>query len=454
MTIAAISTPAGTGAIAIVRLSGCDAKLIAERFVKPLYDRRATYSTFVAGGEAIDEVVATYYRAPHSYTGDDTVEIACHGSLYIQQTILQELINAGARLAEAGEFTQRAFLNGRLNLSQAEAVADLISSTSEASNRLAMSQLRGGYQQQLRAMRQELLDLTALLELELDFSEEDLEFADRSRLMQLTQNIENEARHLVESFRSGNAVKNGVKVAIVGAPNAGKSTLLNALIGDDRAIVSDIPGTTRDTIEDTIVIDGILVRFIDTAGLRQSDDPIEAEGIRRSQKAAREADVVVYLLDATSDSMSPSDLHIDTLTQSPNQAPGISGNLILALNKCDLRCDLDTVKQEFSTLGGQFPIEAISAKLGTGLNKLKRAIVEPFKTKGETAVLTNMRHYDAMRHLLEAIIQVRHGLDSQIPTDLVAIDLRDAIHQIGTITGEVTTDEILGTIFSRFCIGK
>lgn len=439
MTIAAISTPTGIGGIAVIRLSGDEAKSIAERFVKPLTDHRVVYSPFVVDGETLDEVMATYLQAPHSYTGDDTVEIACHGSLYIQQAILQQLLQAGARMAEPGEFTRRAFINGRLNLSQAEAVADLINSTSEASNKLAISQLRGGYQQKLKTMRQELLDLTALLELELDFSQEDVEFADRSRLLTLTETIESEASRLVESFRTGNAVKNGIRVAIVGNPNVGKSSLLNALLDDDRAIVSNIPGTTRDTIEDTLTIDGHLIRFIDTAGIRQSDNPIEQAGIDRSLKAAKEADVVIYVQDATD-------------CQSTPNIPDTQATVIAALNKCDL-IEAGSGQQ---AAGSHSSIQAfnISAKTGMGLEELKQAIVAPFKEVGDSAMLTNLRHYEAMKRLLDAIRLVKQGLQSETPSDLVAIDLRDAIHQIGTITGEVTTDEILGTIFSRFCVGK
>ncbi|MBQ3581075.1 MAG: tRNA uridine-5-carboxymethylaminomethyl(34) synthesis GTPase MnmE [Bacteroidales bacterium] len=439
MTIAAISTPTGIGGIAVIRLSGDEAKSIAERFVKPLTDHRVVYSPFVVDGETLDEVMATYLQAPHSYTGDDTVEIACHGSLYIQQAILQQLLQTGARMAEPGEFTRRAFINGRLNLSQAEAVADLINSTSEASNKLAISQLRGGYQQKLKTMRQELLDLTALLELELDFSQEDVEFADRSRLLTLTETIESEASRLVESFRTGNAVKNGIRVAIVGEPNVGKSSLLNALLDDDRAIVSNIPGTTRDTIEDTLTIDGHLIRFIDTAGIRQSDNPIEQAGIDRSLKAAKEADVVIYVQDATD-------------CQSTPNIPDTQATVIAALNKCDL-IEAGSGQQ---AAGSHSSIQAfnISAKTGMGLEELKQAIVAPFKEVGDSAMLTNLRHYEAMKRLLDAIRLVKQGLQSETPSDLVAIDLRDAIHQIGTITGEVTTDEILGTIFSRFCVGK
>lgn len=440
MTIAAISTPTGIGGIAVIRLSGDEAKSIAERFVKPLTDHRVVYSPFVVDGETLDEVMATYLQAPHSYTGDDTVEIACHGSLYIQQAILQQLLQAGARMAEPGEFTRRAFINGRLNLSQAEAVADLINSTSEASNKLAISQLRGGYQQKLKTMRQELLDLTALLELELDFSQEDVEFADRSRLLTLTETIESEASRLVESFRTGNAVKNGIRVAIVGEPNVGKSSLLNALLDDDRAIVSNIPGTTRDTIEDTLTIDGHLIRFIDTAGIRQSDNPIEQAGIDRSLKAAKEADVVIYVQDATD-------------CQSVPNIPDTQATVIAALNKCDLLDYINPSTYQHTNISTYKHIN-ISAKTGMGLEELKKAIVAPFKEVGDSAMLTNLRHYEAMKRLLDAIRLVKQGLQSETPSDLVAIDLRDAIHQIGTITGEVTTDEILGTIFSRFCVGK
>lgn len=440
MTIAAISTPTGIGGIAVIRLSGDEAKSIAERFVKPLTDHQVVYSPFVVDGETLDEVMATYLQAPHSYTGDDTVEIACHGSLYIQQAILQQLLQAGARMAEPGEFTRRAFINGRLNLSQAEAVADLINSTSEASNKLAISQLRGGYQQKLKTMRQELLDLTALLELELDFSQEDVEFADRSRLLTLTETIESEASRLVESFRTGNAVKNGIRVAIVGEPNVGKSSLLNALLDDDRAIVSNIPGTTRDTIEDTLTIDGHLIRFIDTAGIRQSDNPIEQAGIDRSRKAAKEADVVIYVQDATD-------------CQSTPNIPDTQATVIIAQNKCDLLDYINPSTYQHTNISTYKHIN-ISAKTGMGLEELKQAIVTPFKEVGDSAMLTNLRHYEAMKRLLDAIRLVKQGLQSETPSDLVAIDLRDAIHQIGTITGEVTTDEILGTIFSRFCIGK
>ena len=431
--------------MAVIRLSGDEAKGIAEQFVRPLTERRPTCTPFVAGGEKVDEVVACYFKSPHSYTGDDTVEISCHGSLYIQQTILQYLVKAGARIAEPGEFTRRAFINGKLNLSQAEAVADLVNSTTQASNQLALNQLRGTYQLKLKAMRQELLDLTALLELELDFSQEDVQFADRSRLMALAKNIEDDAIKLVESFRSGNAVKNGVKVAIIGAPNAGKSTLLNTLLNDDRAIVSDIPGTTRDTIEDTAIIDGILVRFIDTAGLRHSEDPIEQAGIERSLKAAREADIIIEVVDSTAVSEA-----------TPIQLPESHAVTIEALNKCDLFTDSGSRPPEadrHARKGISQTIE-ISAKEGTGLDTLKQAIVAPFKERGDGAMLSNLRHYEAMKHLLEAIRQVIRGLEDEVATDLVAIDLRDAIYHIGSITGEVTTDEILGNIFSKFCVGK
>ena len=446
--IAAISTPAGVGGLAVVRLSGDGAKDIACQFVAKPLDHQARLSTFTVGGVTIDEVVVTWFKAPNSYTGEDVVEIACHGSLYVQQAILQALIGGGARLAEAGEFTRRAFLNGKLDLSQAEAVGDLINSTLEASNRLAISQLRGGYRQKLKEMRQELLDLTTLLELELDFSQEDVEFADRQRLLALTRTLLNEAERLAASFSSGNAVKNGIRVAIVGPPNAGKSTLLNALADDDRAIVSDQPGTTRDTIEETCTIDGILCRFIDTAGLRHSADPIEAAGIERSRRAAHEADLLLYVADATC--TEPHDSTAHSLLEVHH------GNVptIIALNKSDLCANAEHTADELAHLCGNATTLAISAKEQTGLESLKHAIVEPFRQGGDDVVMTNLRHYDAMLHLAEALRNVQQGLATATPTDLVAVDLRDAVYHIGTITGEVTTNEILTSIFSRFCIGK
>ena len=439
-TIVAISTPRGVGGIAVARLSGPDALTIAEKHLSSLSTyqpinlstlspRRATYCRF----DELDDVVAVYF--PKGYTGEPTVEISCHGSLYVQQALLQALVDSGARLAEPGEFTQRAFLNGRLDLSQAEAVADLIDSVTPAQHRLAVSQLRGGYAQKLKALRQQLLDLTSLLELELDFSQEDVEFADRGRLQSLLQELQEETLRLIASFRLGNALKRGVPVAIVGKPNAGKSSLLNALLGDDRAIVSDIPGTTRDTIEETLTLDGITFRLIDTAGLRQSDDRVETLGVERSKKAVEQADIVLYLRDATKPGEEP-DLDLSDKT------------VIEVYTKADLLADS-------SRVGGL----CISSKTGLGLDTLRKEILSRFhaqmgNTGQEDILLSNARHYEALKHVRQALDAVSQGLADGIPADLVAVDLRDALYHLGTITGEVTSDELLGNIFGRFCIGK
>ncbi len=439
-TIVAISTPRGVGGIAVARLSGPDALTIAEKHLSSLSTyqpinlstlspRRATYCHF----DELDDVVAVYF--PKGYTGEPTVEISCHGSLYVQQALLQALVDSGARLAEAGEFTQRAFLNGRLDLSQAEAVADLIDSVTPAQHRLAVSQLRGGYAQKLKALRQQLLDLTSLLELELDFSQEDVEFADRGQLQSLLQELQEETLRLIASFRLGNALKRGVPVAIVGKPNAGKSSLLNALLGDDRAIVSDIPGTTRDTIEETLTLDGITFRFIDTAGLRHSDDRVETLGVERSKKAVEQADIVLYLRDATKPGEEP-DLDLSDKT------------VIEVYTKADLLADS-------SRVGGL----CLSSKTGLGLDTLRKEILSRFHaqmgdTGQEDILLSNARHYEALKLVRQALDAVSQGLADGIPADLVAVDLRDALYHLGTITGEVTSDELLGNIFGRFCIGK
>ncbi len=439
-TIVAISTPRGVGGIAVARLSGPDALTIAEKhlsslstyqpiILSTLSPRRATYCRF----DELDDVVAVYF--PKGYTGEPTVEISCHGSLYVQQALLQALVDSGARLAEPGEFTQRAFLNGRLDLSQAEAVADLIDSVTPAQHRLAVSQLRGGYAQKLKALRQQLLDLTSLLELELDFSQEDVEFADRGRLQSLLHELKEETLRLIASFRLGNALKRGVPVAIVGKPNAGKSSLLNALLGDDRAIVSDIPGTTRDTIEETLTLDGITFRFIDTAGLRHSDDCVETLGVERSKKAVEQADIVLYLRDATKPGEEP-DLDLSDKT------------VIEVYTKADLLEDSSRVRGL-----------CISSKTGLGLDTLRKEILSRFHaqmgdTGQEDILLSNARHYEALKHVRQALDAVSQGLADGIPADLVAVDLRDALYHLGTITGEVTSDELLGNIFRRFCIGK
>jgi len=449
-TIAAISTPPGIGGIAVLRLSGSDAFAIAAKHLKLQtpegYHPFTAYALFRNGLTVLDEVVVTSYRAPHSYTGEDMVEISCHGSIYVQQTILQSLIDSGAIMAEPGEYTRRAFLNGKLDLSQAEAVADLIDSTNAGNHQLAISQLRGGYAQRLKELRDQFVELASLLELELDFSEEDVEFADRTKLLSLLDAIEQESRRLVDSFSLGNAIKNGVPVAIAGRPNVGKSTLLNALVGEERAIVSDIAGTTRDTIEDTLTIGGITFRFIDTAGIRHSDDTIESLGIERSYRAIEQAQVVLYLTDAA---------HSDTLGQELAEIKSkvdLSGKrLILLINKIDSIDSMDSI----NSIDSIEHVLPLSAKTGKGLDQLRQLLSTLYATPtADQPILSNLRHYQALQKVLTATDLVRQGLSNGLPADLIVIDLRDALYHLGTITGQVTSDEILGSIFHRFCIGK
>ena len=440
-TIAAISTPAGVGGIAVVRVSGTDALpcVLRHLSVATLEDRRATYCRF----DDLDDVVAVYF--PKGYTGEPTVEISCHGSLYVQQAMLQTLVDDGARMAEPGEFTMRAFRNGRLNLSQAEAVADLIDAVTPTQHQLAVSQLRGGYADELKALRQQLLDLTSLLELELDFSQEDVEFADRSQLIHLVGSLSLRINSLRNSFRLGNALKRGIPTAIIGRPNAGKSSLLNALLADDRAIVSPIAGTTRDTVEETFSIGGFTFRLIDTAGLHPTDDPLENLGIKRSIAAAAQADIILYVHDAT---RSFSDALADMQSL---QDAGVSlegKHLWIVNNKMDLP---DAVNP---TPGVGI---AVSATQGTGLDRLRQVMVDAVsrdKAASSDILLTNARHYDALGRADAALRQVAAALTQGIPADLVAVDLRDALYHLGSITGEVVPDDILGNIFSRFCIGK
>ena len=440
-TIAAISTPAGVGGIAVVRVSGTDALpcVLRHLSVATLEDRHATYCRF----DDLDDVVAAYFHK--GYTGEPTVEISCHGSLYVQQAMLQTLVDDGARMAEPGEFTMRAFRNGRLNLSQAEAVADLIDAVTPTQHQLAVSQLRGGYADELKALRQQLLDLTSLLELELDFSQEDVEFANRSQLIHLVGSLSLRINSLRNSFRLGNALKRGIPTAIIGRPNAGKSSLLNALLADDRAIVSPIAGTTRDTVEETFSIGGFTFRLIDTAGLHQTDDPLENLGIKRSIAAAAQADIILYVHDAT---RSFSDALADMQSL---QDAGVSlegKHLWIVNNKMDLP---DAVNP---TPGVGI---AVSATQGTGLDRLRQVMVDAVscdKAASSDILLTNARHYDALGRADAALRQVAAALTQGIPADLVAVDLRDALYHLGSITGEVVPDDILGNIFSRFCIGK
>ena len=462
-TICAIATPHGMGAIAVVRISGQNAFPIVGRLFQQngqpfdltkLVSHKAYHGHIMDNSAMLDEVLVTFFKAPHSFTGEDTAEISVHGSVYVQQKLLEVLVANGCRMAEAGEFTRRAFVNRKFDLAQAEAIADLISSESEAAHRVAVNQLKGGFSKELQVMRSKLLEMTSLMELELDFSEEDVEFADRSQLKALLEETLSHVNRLKDSFRLGNAIKNGVPVAIVGQTNTGKSTLLNALLGEDRAIVSDIAGTTRDTIEETLNINGILFRFIDTAGLRETEETIEKIGIERSYRKIAEATVVIGMLDATKD--------IENLLLAAHEILEKIDlehqQLILCINKVDtlddqgeallgqLRADLDN---------DEIMVICLSAKHHFGLNDLYNTLKhsQPLAHPDATLV-TNVRHYEALTHANEALLRVKEGLEINIPTDLVSQNLREAIYYLGTITGEITTDEVLGSIFSRFCIGK
>ena len=459
-TICAIATAQG-GAIGLIRVSGPEAIAITDRIftpvgkaAKPLAMRSPYTLTFGhikedTKGEIIDEVLISLFRAPHSYTGEDSTEISCHGSPYILRRVIQLLINHGCRLARPGEYTQRAFLNGKMDLSQAEAVADLIASTSEAQHRLAMNQMRGAFSQKLSKLRDQLLHLTSLMELELDFSDhEELEFADRTELQTLASQIEALIAQLTNSFSTGNALKNGIPVAIVGETNAGKSTLLNALVGEERAIVSDIHGTTRDVIEDTIQLGGATFRFIDTAGIRQTTDTIESLGIKRSFQAIRKAEIVLWVID-----QKEAEKQIATLSK--QIIPLCNGKqLILVLNKSDIA---DT---PISIANYQLPTEntiSLSAKSRDGLDRLQNLLIKtaclPRLSSGDV-IVTNARHYEALSHSLQTIRRVQQGLSTGISSDLIVQDLRECLFHLADIVGQVTTDDVLDNIFQHFCVGK
>ena len=459
-TICAISTPPGRGGIAVARVSGPAAIAIANAVWKGASLADAKSHTVHLGtiirtdGTALDQAVATVFRNPRSFTGEDVVEISVHGSSFIQQELLHLLVASGARMAEPGEFTRRAFVNGRLDLAEAEAVADLIASSSRAAHRLAISQLQGRFSANIDSLRQQLLDLAVLLELELDFSEEDVTFADRAKLRELAADIQNMVTRMASTFSSGQALRDGIPVAIIGRPNVGKSRLLNTLLDTDRAIVSDIPGTTRDTIEDTIDIDGHTFRFIDTAGIRTTDAPIESLGIERALRSVAKASVVIWLL-------SPDDL------QSPDTSANkaiINGSirpdatLIPVLNKIDTIPD--SVTQATESLNAMAPGTAslaISALTGTGISDLRNAILAA-ATAGlpddESMIVTNARHHAALTEAADALTQLIDGIDLGLTPDLLAQHLRQAIHSLATITGSITSTQILQTIFHRFCIGK
>ena len=445
-TISAISTPPGSGAIALLRSSGPEAlkvlRSVAPALPPELLARKAYFVPLQDAEGRIDEAVITFYPAPHSYTGEHVVEVSVHGSTYVQQRLLEAMLRGGSRLAKPGEFTQRAYLNRKLDLSQAEAVADLIASQSAAAHKLALQQLRGGYSQRIEELRQRLIDFSALIELELDFGEEDVEFAKRDDLLALINELIAICSELINSFRYGNAVKQGVPVAIIGAPNSGKSTLLNALLKEDRAIVSDIPGTTRDTVEETITIGGVLFRFIDTAGIRDTGDTIENLGIERSYKKAMTASIVVLLGDATVMNEDAFRLQANMLRERIGSGP----QLIPVLNKVDL--------PEAKTAGA---VMAISAKTGAALEELTDAFVEhiqALKDGDGDIVVTNVRHVEALGHARQALHEARLAMGRGVSGDLLAIDLRRAQHHLGEITGKITPDDLLGSIFGKFCIGK
>lgn len=449
-TIVALSTPPGVGAIGVVRLSGKRSfGIVNDLFTAKDLAEEPTQTLHVGflhdGERVIDEVVVALFRGPQSYTGEDVIEISCHGSPYIHQQVIEACIERGARLAKAGEFTQRAFLSGRLDLTQAEAVADLIVSNTEASRRTALNNIRGGFSKSLKDLREQLIQFSALIELELDFAQEDVEFADRRALKLLVKRAQEQVDLLVRSFRLGNVIRNGVSVAIIGKPNAGKSTLLNALLNEDRAIVSDIPGTTRDTIEELINIDGILFRLIDTAGIRShSADEIEQAGIQRSMDKMQSADVVIYLFDAN-------EMPADELKEKIKDLS--SFNYLLVANKVDLANE-GQVRERFSSVGG---IVFISAKTGAHLEVLKERMLDLVmqeNVQSENVIVTNARHYHALKEVHAGLKDVYEGMDNFIPGDLLSLDIRRCLHYLGEITGEITNEDQLDYIFSKFCIGK
>ena len=476
-TICAVATAPGMGAIAVVRMSGPQSHDILcklfQQHGKPFPKERiqgykAYFGQLVMPAESeqsseiLDEVLVTFFTAPHSFTGEDSVEISVHGSVYIQQRLLEVLIAQGARLALPGEFTRRAFVNRKFDLAQAEAVADLISSQNEATHRIAMNQLKGGFSQKLHDLRAELLEITSLMELELDFSEEDVEFADRRQLKRLLTDTQQHIGELTASFRLGNAIKNGIPVAIVGETNTGKSTLLNALVGEERAIVSDVAGTTRDTIEEVLNLDGVPFRFIDTAGIRDTEESVERIGIERTFRKLDEADIVLCVIDMTK-GMETMDAAARLVLQKADLA---HQTLVFLLNKSDLVSEgsaeyIDQLKNIVCEAAGasvnHIYLQTLSAKTGNGLDQLRQTLMEiqqSMKLGTDTVLVSNVRHYEALKHASESLSAVRSGLDEGIPTDLVAQDLREALYYLGSITGEITTDEVLGNIFGRFCIGK
>ena len=462
-TIVALATPSGAGAIAIIRISGEDAIKIANDVFQSIKGKdllkQKTHTlhlgSIVDNNKILDQVLVSIFKGTNSYTGENTVEISCHGSVYIQQQIIQLLLRKGCRMAEPGEFTLRSFLNGKMDLSQAEAVADLISSDNEAAHQIAMQQMRGGFSNEIAKLREELLNFASLIELELDFAEEDVEFADRTQFHDLVNRIEFVLKRLIDSFAVGNVIKNGIPVAIVGEPNVGKSTLLNALLNEERAIVSEIAGTTRDTIEDELVIGGIGFRFIDTAGIRETKDIVESIGIKKTFEKIEQAQVVLFLVDSarlTVESLKTFKIEIEKTRNRFPQKP-----LLIIVNKVDLISteNLQIIRDELTTDNRQ--LISISAKQNIGIDDLKNELLSFVNTgalRNNETIVTNTRHYDSLLKALEEIQKVKFGLETNLSSDLMALDIREALYQFGLITGQVTNDELLGNIFANFCIGK
>ena len=452
-TIIALATPNGLGAISVIRISGLNAISITEKLFKPKGSKKLSKQKshtvhlghLIKNGYELDEILVTLFKGPHSYTGENTIEISCHGSTYIQQEIIDLFIENGIRVANPGEFTLRAFINGKMDLNQAEAVADLIASENEGSHKLAMEQMKNGFSNDLKKLRAELLHFSSMIELELDFSQEDVEFAERSEFKKLTIKIQSELEKLIDSFKSGNVLKNGISVAIAGKPNAGKSSLLNTLLNEDKAIVSDIPGTTRDSIEDSLVIDGINFRFTDTAGLRETKDVIESKGIEKTKEKINNAKILIYLFDSNDTNFKEINSDIQSFKREDL-------SILLVRNKVDLKNSNQNLINELEN----FEIIEISANNAESVTLLKKRLINEINILNPytDTVISNSRHYEALMNALKAIEEVNNGLKSDISGDLLSVDIRKSIEHLAEITGEITNDDVLGNIFANFCIGK
>jgi tRNA modification GTPase len=452
-TIIALATPTGLGAISVIRISGFNAISVTEKLFKSKGNKKLSNQNshtvhlghLIKNNHELDEVLVTIFKGPRSYTGENTVEISCHGSTYIQQEIIDLFIENGIRVAKPGEFTLRAFINGKMDLNQAEAVADLIASENEGSHKLAMEQMKNGFSNDLKKLRAELLHFSSMIELELDFSQEDVEFAERSEFKKLTVRIQNELEELIDSFKSGNVLKNGISVAIAGKPNAGKSSLLNTLLNEDKAIVSDIPGTTRDSIEDSLVIDGINFRFTDTAGLRETKDIIESKGIEKTKEKINNARILIYLFDSNDTTFSEISSDLKTFKRKDL-------SVLLVRNKIDIK----NTNQKLITELEKFELIEISANNSESVSFLKKRLVNEINILNPytDTVISNSRHYEALMKALKAIEEVNIGLKSDISGDLLSVDIRKSIEHLAEITGEITNDDVLGNIFANFCIGK